>query len=536
MPWPVSFRQQLYSGQRVHQSLILDVWIPATGEGVGLDRWFACTDPTLQPFAYLLQKRGYEPALGASAVRPQSWSYVEGAWSVTIQVPDGTPSGTSAGRSYLALAAQALRRGAFVRLSIGETGYSRSDYQPLRLGRVYSVRQDGHPSTFRVDIWDLQTGLRTRPSTVGSGSDVRQRLFYGCAGQQDTLSSDYTAGDSSLTITGSTADRFLTEIGQDGAVRVTPDTGDDFYLSFTGQSGSTLSGLSSTGQYGTTEGDAAAGNRVSSAVLLEGHPLDILRRVLTSTGTGTNGPADIYPQQWGLAIPAELFDLGAWAQAERILQLSSGSYHWRLIVEQEIDDPAAWIAQTWGAAGIWICVREGMIVPRVARDPNTAGLNRQVADLSDDDLAEVPSVTWYPADVPETFTAVRVYHGTSVSSSVSNTTTLPSREELPYDLVDQTIARSNAADIAVETRDRLAPWGHLCPEYVDVTVWGLRSYAPGDVIHLTSSAAYGRLDGTRDGYAGRPVFVIREQMDLRANRTRLTLAVLPLDITEDGGT
>jgi len=25
-------------------------------------------------------------------------------------------------------------------------------------------------------------------------------------------------------------------------------------------------------------------------------------------------------------------------------------------------------------------------------------------------------------------------------------------------------------------------------------------------------------------------------MDLRANRTRLTLAVLPLDITEDGGT
>jgi hypothetical protein len=71
---------------------------------------------------------------------------------------------------------------------------------------------------------------------------------------------------------------------------------------------------------------------------------------------------------------------------------------------------------------------------------------------------------------------------------------------------------------------------------VEVTVWGLRSYAPGDVIHLTSSAAYGRLDGTRDGYSGRPVFVIREQMDLRANRTRLTLAVLPLDITEDGGT
>ena len=90
-------------------------------------------------------------------------------------------------------------------------------------------------------------------------------------------------------------------------------------------------------------------------------------------------------------------------------------------------------------------------------------------------------------------------------------------------------------DICTDIANRLGPWAHLLPEYVDVTLRGLRSYAPGDVVSFTCGEAFGRLDGTRDGYRNRPVMVIRSAMDVNSNSTKLTLATLPIDLQEDGG-
>jgi hypothetical protein len=270
--------------------------------------------------------------------------------------------------------------------------------------------------------------------------------------------------------------------------------------------------------------------------LLEGHPIDILQKILTSTGDGTNGAYDKYPRSWGLAVPEELVSQSAFNQARRILQLSSGNYHWRLLIEAEQADPSTFLSQIFGPAGIWLCVRQGQIVVRVARDMHEAGLQRQPEDLFDGDLLEVPVASWYPTDQPQTyFRAAVVDDGSTRAFTRSSTSTLPVKEEVAYDLTTVFKSVTNRDDIATDIANRLGPWAHLLPEYVDVTLRGLRSYAPGDVVNFTCGEAFGRLDGTRDGYRNRPVMVIRSAMDINSNSTKLTLATLPIDLQEDGG-
>ena len=109
------------------------------------------------------------------------------------------------------------------------------------------------------------------------------------------------------------------------------------------------------------------------------------------------------------------------------------------------------------------------------------------------------------------------------------------KEEVSYDLTTVFQSVTNRDTIAIDIANRLGPWAHMLPEYVEVVLRGLRSYAPGDVVSFTSSQAFGRLDGTRDGYRNRPVMVIRSAMDVNSNSTKLTLATLPIDLQEDGG-
>ena len=536
MTWPAGVAESLYQTGSIPLAMMLEVITPATGEGVAgsVPGWYASSDADLDSFAHILIRDGYRVNLGSAAVVPVSWQYVEGAWSLFVQIPEGR---RQAGRLYGALAVQALRRGAMVRLSIGRLGASRAEYYPLKLGRIYAVRSAGHPRTYRVEVWDIQTAFRSRMTATDVGSQFRAKLFYGTAGAQDQISTNpYNPGDPTLLLDGNFADRFTFETGAQGAVRITSNSAGEFLLTYTGTSGTkTLTGLSGAGTFGTTAALSNAGNSCDAVCLLEGHPIDILQKILTSTGDGTNGAYDKYPRSWGLAVPEELISQAAFNQARRILQLSSGSYHWRLLIEAEQADPSTFLSQIFQPAGIWLCVRQGQIVVRVARDMHAAGLQRQPEDIFDGDLLEVPVVSWYPTDQPQTYFRASVVTGGGGAFTRSSTSTLPVKEEVSYDLTTVFQSVSNRDTIAIDIANRLGPWAHMLPEYIDVTVRGLRSYAPGDVVNFTCGEAFGRLDGTRDGYRNRPVMVIRSAMDVNSNSTKLTLATLPIDLQEDGG-
>ena len=543
MSWPRGLAQELTSGT-YPLALRLEVVSPATGEGLfgSVAGWHASSTADGNAYAIILIRDGYRVSLGSQAIVPVSWQYVEGAWSLFVQIPEGQRLG---GRRYSVLAAKALRRGAMVRLMIGRQGDREEEYAPLKLGRIYAVRSAGHPRTYRVEVWDIKTAFRSRMTATSVASQQRAKLFYGSAAQQNTVAGGgYTVGDSTLTLGGATQDRFIHETGAAGAIRLTGDSSGEFLLTYTAVNNSTktLSGVSSTGQFVTTAGDAGAGNSADSVCLLQGHPVDILRKILVSTGDGTNGSFDVYPRAWGLGVPAEMIDGASFDQAKRILTVSGGTYDWQVLVEEEQADPASFLESIFRPAGIWYCVREGQIVCRVARSMHDAGFNRQRAPISDNDLIEVPTVSWYPTDQPETyFRAVVQDLDVTLAFSRSSTSTLPVRLEVIYNLLgvfrsyNTSAGTAHVTRIAGDIRDRLSPWAHMVPEYVDVVLRGIRSYAPGDVVRFSCSSAYGRLDGTRDGYRDRPVTVIRSAMDLSSNSTKLTLATLPVDLQEDGG-
>ena len=175
MTWPAGAAESLYQSGSIPLAMMLEVITPATGEGVAgsVPGWFATSDADLDSFAHILIRDGYRVNLGSAAIIPVSWQYVEGAWSLFVQIPEGR---RQAGRLYGALAVKALRRGAMVRLSIGRLGSSRTEYLPLKLGRIYAVRSAGHPRTYRVEIWDIQTAFRSRMTATSVASQQRAKL------------------------------------------------------------------------------------------------------------------------------------------------------------------------------------------------------------------------------------------------------------------------------------------------------------------------------------------------------------------------
>lgn len=535
MAWPSDFRERLRAGTSPI-GLVLDVLKPLNDEGVGIDGWFACSDPALGGFGAVLLDP--PPRLGSSGVTPQSWAYQEGAWSLTLHIPDETvvfPGGISGG-PLLQYAARALRRGALVRLSIGELGTAREDYQPLKLGRLQSVRSTA-PGLLEVTVWDLNTALRSRLTATGNLAEDRVELFYSSV-QFDTVGSTaYTVGDGVLEITGGVTDRFLFEDSMEGAVLVTGNS-TTFWLTFTGTATSPdrLTGVSAAGQFGTTASDASSGNQIQAQVLLEGHPLNILRSILTSTGTaGANGGRDLYPRPWGLGLPEALLDVEAWRTARLALTLANGTLPWRLIEGAEQPDPASWIAERFNPGGIWIAVREGQIVPCYARDPNQRLRYDGSVVEADIERSTPPFVEWYPQEVPLAYHTSIVQSSGGSTTDTSNISTLPCDEEIAHDLSSSIIRVTNEGGVRSKISEGLAPWDHFMPEYLTVRLVGIRSYAPGDVLLVTLPSIAGRLDGTRQGYNERPCMVVRESMDLATNTTTLTLAALPTELSEDSG-
>ena len=531
------FRQHLRTGS-YPLVLKLEIVPPATGEGIAgsVPGWYATSLAESGSFATILIRKGYDVKLGSSAIVPVSWQYVEGAWSMTVQIPEGR---RQAGRNYSQLASMALRRGAMVKLSIGKQDGTGFTYKPLKLGRIYSVKSAGHPRTYRVEVWDIHTAFRSRMTATSQTTQQRAKLFYGTAGAAYAVAtSGYTVGASTININDTAADRFTFESGGAGVARVTSNSVGDFLIKYTGIGVTSLTGVVSSGSFGTTAGAANVGNAVVAVCLLEGHPVDILHKILTSTGLGTNGDFDKYPRSWGLGVPTEMIDVASFDQAKRILSVTGGDYDFTLLVDAEQVDPSAFIESILKPAGIWFCVREGQIVCRVARDMHTAGLQRQRDDIHDNDLLAVPVVEWYPTDQPETyFRALIQNSGSDVTFSRASTSTLPVREEVVYNLagVFNGAASAHITRVTNDLKARLSPWAHMLPEYIDVHLRGLRSYAPGDIVAFTCGQAYGRLDGTQNGYNRRPVMVIREAMDLNTNSTKLTLATLPISLQEDGG-
>jgi len=433
------------------------------------------------------------PRMGEARVSPVSWSATIAAWSLPLRVPD----------EYHEAIVEGLPRGTVVELLAGKLGWDADSFQRIAIGQVQDVEGWGPGLVLRCV--DAQGLLAKRVSTVASDVDLFKNT-----GNSTTLASAYTPGDSTLDV--SVAATFERESSGVGVVKVQGDSGSLFYLTYTGVSGNTLTGVSATGQYGTTAEAASVGNLVYNVALLRGHPLTIAGRALLSGGTAGT-PWNVYPATWGYGLPERLVDLDDLVDWRTALAVASGTYLWELLVDAPKGD--AW-REFWSDAfargGVWLVTRQGQLAFRAAQTPEDAAI---WSGWTIDESAVVAVQSLQRWDQSRAASArevkIRTYDAAAgaestlswLISSTLDRSGLPAERLLEYDLSD--VVWTNNDAVEDEVAARLARWVHVIPERLRLVLRGLHwaGLVPGDVVALDLPRLRGRVEGkTAGGFAG----------------------------------
>lgn len=413
---------------------------------------------------------------------PRAWSSTVGQFNVTFA-------------GDLGEVCAHITRGTIVELLVGLEGMSPADFQRVNLGIVRDVRGVGPEHT--IEVFGIDAAFRQRLT----GAHQQSQLFSNL-GIDSTLAADYTPADTELEVVSTSS--FNRETGATGAVKITPTSGDPFYLTYTGTATGPVrfTGLSATGACGTTAVAAVTGDRVEEVAYLSGHPLDIARKILASRGTG-NGSYDAYPAAWGLGLLDELIDHDDIDQVKaNIVSVASGTYKWEYIQQTLAEDGFAWLAAFLRPAGLILTVRQGSVTIRAAQNSQTGVVSGYT--LADKDIARFNDYDAFDYRHMPEHTLLVVNHSTGDSFSapsafgLEDAATLPSALTYVVDLSDRIF--TNASEQVYEVHHRVQESVYRVPERIVVTCPGLRlaPLANLDLFEFTSKI----LPSRRDGAAG----------------------------------
>lgn len=398
-------------------------------------------------------------SISAGVLHPGDWNTTFGTLNIGIR------SGIDHRRS--------MPRGSLARLMVGFDGWGEDAYQPVFIGQLQDL-------TWAGTHWGLQFR-----SLVGSlqGRFARapgQRLFADL--QQTTLSSSYTPGDTTIDLTDTSGlDKLSTG---EYLILITPDSGDQFFLTGTGKTATEMTGATTTGQLGTTAAAASSGNRVDLCAYLELQPAEIALTLLTSTGNANNGVYDLGPETWGYAIPAAHVDIDDSYISTQIAKPTSGAPVWDVYSVAALDDGGSWLRGLLAPAGMWLCERQGALTVRAADAPG-AGLY-ELAAILDSEIVEIRSYNaWDPAQ-PVEYSLLQV--STAGNSSISSTDDVESRPSIFNRVAELPWISQNESAWRDRLIERLARWAQVVPEAIEIVVagWRLAGLCPGDLVLLRS--------------------------------------------------
>jgi hypothetical protein len=288
---------------------------------------------------------------------------------------------------------------------------------------------------------------------------------------------------------------------------IKPDTGDPFILRASARDGDKFTGVSPAGMYGTTAADASGdgAGRVRVAYRLEGHPVNILMRTLTSTGAGTNGSYDEEPQAVGYGVPEDLTNPGDLATWAAVLSPPSDPFAVDLAIADlgttesgarptTLTEGMREIQRRLGQAGIWLVFRQGHYVVRGLQDlyddPEVSGLTITLGKVVPGSII----IEQYAAERSEEWAGVRVL--TAVGGA-SIDETLPPRLMIPWfnknlDLDCTTLIQSDGpgGEVPEKIASRMRDWVVNRLLRIRMTLGGLHwlQLCPGDLVAVDLSA------------------------------------------------
>jgi hypothetical protein len=497
MTWSSEFRAAI-SGDRPTPMYILE----ALKFGSSIDVAWAIGSHEATGASPLIDDQ--RSSVSGSEIRPREWTSATGGFTVGIT---GDPT---AFLNYLA-------RGQIVALRVGFPGWTPDQYQTVTLGQVANFR--GYGRSFELECRDILGALASRIDT-----GVNLQPLFAALGTSTTLDAAYTVGDATITVDDTTG----FERDSSGNYLLIMGASTPFFLTATGKTGTTFTGCSATGQYGTTAEDMASGSVKEGAVLV-GHPIELAEKVLASTGTASaNGDADTLPSSWAYGIPQRLIDDTDMDRFKAISQPSSGADDWTVLVTASQADGIAWLASVFGEGGYFLTVRQGALTCRCAIDPNaTATPGTGTDHITDEDIVSIDAWEGWDSGYAQEFRTCVVTSASGSTQFSEALSSLPAESTITYDVSQ--FVRANETNIRVDLKNRLGPWCLRVPERLQLTLRGWRwaHLAAGDVVQFSSRMVSGRREVDAFGYVARRMLVVAVSPNWFGASTSLTLAVLP---------
>lgn len=428
-----------------------------------------------------------------------------------------------------------IARGQACILQVGISGESSSAVSYLDLGifTIAQVTRSSLAEAYEIELRDATALLGSRITKVATQTG----LFSGLV--STTSASNYTVGDSTLQVTSTTG--FRRETGGSYMLRISPANGDEpFYLTATGTATGPVrfTGVSSTGQLGSTAVHTVSGATVEEIAYISDHPAAVAAKILCSTGTGTNGPYDTLPALWGYGIPSYLVDIPDLRLTITRTNPAGSPDTWQVWADQEEGDGLGWLMGVLSVGGFWITLRQGRYTVRHAwngQRPSTTYMQSTAvvpaaAVIDESQLAADGPHGWsaWSDDLNEEPGTVSVLHGSGSSGVSEAVTSLPAIDRIQYDA--SRWIHSNGTNWAASIADRVRNWILRCPEVLTITTIGLGHAAlcPGDRVDLTTSMLHGRTAAMVPGYNQVRAMVCAVTPDYTGHKVTLELWIHPL--------
>jgi hypothetical protein len=254
-------------------------------------------------------------------------------------------------------------------------------------------------------------------------------------------------------------------------------------------------------------------DEVTYLALIVDRPDHIFAKTIMSTGGGTQGSFDKYPEAWGSGFKfnPNIIDALNMEFIHNAWQAPSGDYEFQLVIDQEEASGIRFLLDKCLAVGMWPVFRQNAISWRACQNPNTASLNTLTLAIHDSDIIAVNSHDIYSPSQSASYTTSKINctdasHNEIFSSADQNVIrSLPVNSEIArkmsliYKIDNPTQLVKAAADVM-----RLKYWDFYPWEELVITVRErFAVLVAGDIIEITSNELYGYAEAEGKTYQSR---------------------------------
>lgn len=364
-------------------------------------------------------------------------------------------------------------RGQLVVVRLGFRGWPLAAYQTIHCGHIQGISYAR--GQYVLEIRGIAATLSSRYTDVADSIDLFNDYPKGAV----DLDADYTPGDPEVEVSSTAGAQ--RESGSVYMFRISPPSGTPFWLTATGTATSPTryTGVSSTALFeGSAVAVTAGATLVDHGWCVRGLPAGIARKVIVSTGGGTNGAWDSLPASFGCAVPDSLVDQDDIDETNRI-GVPDDSYYWHWYGLDPIQNPLSALQELLSPAGYFLTERQGALTVRCG--VWNSELRQDFTVINDRDIVAMEGHDLYAPDSPSESAAFRVYDKDEGSTALSELVT--SRPAISERFVTLPWVAYNKTDWRLFVANNIGPWYTRVPSALRLTLlgWRFAHIAPGSL-------------------------------------------------------